>query len=138
MRPTIQSSYIRSARQKHAAQRSYFDDDSEDELLAAINTPDPLPDSAEDEIDPLDAYMQEVHTTIAAPVVPEAMPEVVSEQLYDDYEAYYDADAIRNEVTIANPLKQFYMTRKPSNTTLMGYQHLFESMERQLSSHFHQ
>lgn len=94
MRPSLQSSYIRSARQKHAAQRSYFDDDSEDELLASVNASIAPVEADDGDVDPLDAFMEQVHSTIqnAPAAAPEPKPEIVSEQLYDDYESYYNPD----------------------------------------------
>ena len=101
MRPSLQSSYIRSARQKHAAQRSYFDDDSEDELLASVDA-SLAPAGADDgDVDPLDAFMEQVHSTMqSTAAVTEPKPEIVSEQLYDDYESYYNPnDKQSNDVT---------------------------------------
>lgn len=103
MRPSLQSSYIRSARQKHAAQRSYFDDDSEDELLASVNASVAPVETEDGDVDPLDAFMEQVHSTIqnTPASTTEPKPEIVSEQLYDDYESYYNAnDKPANEVTV--------------------------------------
>jgi hypothetical protein len=72
--------------------KSYFDEDDDDDLLQYSSNTTNQTSLNEDEVDPLDAFMeQNEKAIISAPIVSNAyVPEIVSEQ-DRDYESYYEA-----------------------------------------------
>lgn len=60
----LQREYLRDARRKMRERRDYFDDHEDDELLAETPASASSAQQQEDEVDPLDAFMQGIEAQV--------------------------------------------------------------------------